>query len=267
MRGGEPCCDQPEVIFLPPPAPFPILPGPPELAHTATGPCSQTPVLLRARRRMAQDPKVDLVLDGVNSQESDTFGSLDQLPEAGLGSQMTDAASQEVPFEVDSGSQSQSQSQMSTDAAEPAAEAEALQGNFPAVNIAPANKASPPVKKPSTKDGEAALAFLKAAVARGKNPPAKDKDGKGASPNKAAGNGKGAPPMEAEVDAADVLLSLSMSAARRSGKNPAEVLPAGATAAAAAAAAQLPQRKRCNPTHACGNGCDAVVGLARSSHN
>ena len=63
-------------------------------------------------------------------------------------------------------SQSQSQSQMSTDASEPAAEAEALQGNFPAVNIAPANKPSPPAKKVSTKDGEAALAFLKAAAAR-----------------------------------------------------------------------------------------------------
>jgi hypothetical protein len=219
---------------------------------------------------MAQDPKVDLVLDGVNSQESDTFGSLDQLPEAtGLGSQMTDAASQEVPFEVDSGSQSQSQSQMSTDASEPAAEAEALQGNFPAVNIAPANKASPPGKKPSTKDGEAALAFLKAAAARGKNPPPKDKDGKGAAPNKAAGNGKGAPPMEAEVDAADVLLSLSMSAARRSGKNPAEVLPAAAAAAAGAAVAQLPQRKRCNPAHACGllrKWGDVVRCLLRASH-
>ena len=261
------------LCFLPQPMlrinrflPFPLLAGADANMRALTKlvclwfECLQRSACACVRCRMSQDPKVELVLDGVNSQESDTFGSLDQLPEAtGLGSQMTDTASQELPFEVESGSQSQSQSQMSTDASEPAAEAEALQGNFPAVNIAPANKPSPPAKKVSTKDGEAALAFLKAAAARGKNPPpkdGKDKDGKGAPPNKAAGNGKAnAPPMEAEVDAADVLLSLSMSAARRSGKNPADVLPAAVAAAAGVPAAQLPQRKRCVP---CQRSCENV---------
>lgn len=185
-------------------------------------------------------------IEACNSQESDTFGSLDpHLPEAGqVSSQMPEGSSQELPFEVDTSGSQQGPSQMSTEGSEHSAE-ESLQGNFPAVNIAPSGKNSPPNKK----GGDAAKGKGVAASGKGKGKDAKDSDAKdksakdskdakadaaatAAAPEKGVkaaagkkGNGKSAPPMEAEVDAADVLLSLSMSAARRSGRNPTEPLP------------------------------------------
>ena len=93
---------------------------------------------------MSQEKGGDSI-EACNSQESDTFGSLDYLPEAGqVSSQMPEGSSQELPLEVDtSGSQGQGPSQLSTEGSEHSAE-ESLQGNFPAVNIAPAGKNSPP---------------------------------------------------------------------------------------------------------------------------
>jgi hypothetical protein len=202
------------------------------------------------KKDMSQDltKGVDGTLDGCNSQESDTFGSLDQLAEAGqVSSQMHDISSQDLPFEVDAGgSQGQNTSQLSTEGSEQSAE-ESLQGNFPAVNIVAAGKSSPPNKKGGEASNDAArgkgngLASAAGSKGAGKSKDLKDKGANhaksdptlppGASPEKgkkAAANGKdskNAPPMEAEVDAADVLLSLSMSAARRSGRNPTDPVP------------------------------------------
>ena len=203
-----------------------------------------------------------LILEGCNSQESDTFGSLDHLPEAGPLSSQMEADSQELAFEVEaSGSQSQSQSQLSTDVSEVSAEA-SLEGNFPAVNLLVPGKNSPLGKTGSeaTKDtpkGKGVTASKAASRKDGKgtgkdaqDKGAKDKkDAKspstGAAPEKgqvakkAVNGGKASQdaPMEAEVDAADVLLSLSMSAARRSGRNSTETVPPAAQAG--------PPRKRC----------------------
>jgi hypothetical protein len=119
--------------------------------------------------------KAENTAEACASQESDTFGSLEQLPEAGhLSSQIADGESQELPYEVEaSGSQSQGQSQLSGVSSEPS-EAEALQGNFPAVNVVP-EKSQPAGKKGS------------ANVARGAG---KDKDGKDKDAKKKGGGGK-----------------------------------------------------------------------------
>ena len=157
-------------------------------------------------------------VDVAMSQESDTFGSLDPIADA-VGSQLAEAQSQELPFEIEtSTSQGEGQSQI-TENSEPAAsaEGEALSGNFPAVNVVP------------DKDGQKAAAN----GAKGGQAPPKAADDK--SPQK-----KTSGVAAAEVDAADVLLSLSMTAARRAGAPVAVTGAPLAVAAAAAAAAKKP---------------------------
>jgi len=167
-----------------------------------------------------------MLQEASNSQESDTFGSLDHLPEAGqVSSHMPETSSQELPLEVDAIGL-QGQGQLSTDVPDEAS----LEGNFPAVNIAPSGRVSPPNKK--GKGSSTAAKGGKAVAKDPKDPKSKDdKDVKDEDKSgKKGGKNANAPPMEAEVDAADVLLSLSMSAARtgtRSGKNPTEAVPPG----------------------------------------
>ena len=197
---------------------------------------------------------------GFNSQDSDTFVSLERLPEAGQVSSQMDGESQQLSLEVDASSQGAS-SQLSSDLSEHSAEPP-LEGNFPAVNIVAASATSP--TRPQ-KDGEAvrppagpdsgpgsprgiksggrdrnapgraarpgqgaragaaaaaATASPRAAAGSAATPPASESASQRAAPSAQAS--PSAATMEAEVDAADVLLSLSQMSARQLSKKHAD---------------------------------------------
>ena len=172
-------------------------------------------------------------LEGWNSQESDTFVSLERLPGAGqVSSQMEEGDSQNLSLEVDASSQtagSQLSSEMSEHSADPP-----LEGNFPAVNIVSSREPARPPAGPGAA-GEATPRGIKSGGKdRGAAPPgapalaspgaaaqiASPSASESASQRaeQSAGASPSAPTLEAEANAADVLLSLSQLTARRQSK-------------------------------------------------
>ena len=161
-------------------------------------------------------------LEGCNSQESDTLVSLERLPEAGQGSSQMEGDSQHLSLEVDASSQtagSQLSSEISDHSADPP-----LEGNFPAVNIVSSREPARPPAGPGAA-GEATPRGIKSGGKdRGAAPPgapalaspgaaaqiASPSASESASQRaeQSAGASPSAPTLEAEANAADVLLSL-----------------------------------------------------------